>query len=870
MVAPATSHPADTAHPPALEEEAALANSIDADLLPVFLEECSELLPRLDQALRAWSEGRPGQHGQQALQRGLHTLKGSARMAGAFEQGRQAHQLEDLVLSCGAGETTGSGSALDRVACDRIQAGLDKLVLGIAALTSADAEQTAAESVLDEPSTPDAVVTTPLTAAAEPPENGPPVATHAPIGVEVGTEVGSNVEADADSAAQPADVAPQPVDAPAAPVESLPAIAQPEPSSVDTSSTILRLKIETLDRMANAAGEAGIARARIETETSQIKRGLSDLAENIQRLKAQLREIEIQAERALPSSLPFQLGSVDLGDTAATQTDGAAEGGDPLSEFDPLELDRYSRLQELTRTLAEGIDDVQTVHQGLRRGVDEVELALRQQGRVVRDLQQDLLRARMVPFSSLLERLQRTVRQAARESGVELALDVEGAQHEVDRTILERLVAPLEHLLRNAAAHAIESAAERSALGKPTQGQLRIRLRPGDHEVELRLSDDGRGIDLARVRAKAEVHGLLEANHATSDQELLQLIFRPGFSTAASITTLAGRGVGLDVVRSEVLGLGGRIHVDTRDQAGTDFTLVIPVTLATVQAVVVRAGDAWFAIPAPLVEQVRPVNRDALAGLHRERAAVWQGLRYPFTSLSSVLGLPASDHDAIGNLQLVFLRSADRRCALRVDELAGTQEIVVKTVSPHLARVPGVTGASVLGNGRIVLILNPVPLTVGTDGRIPDALQAHEIRPVGQTVMVVDDSITVRRVSSRLLERAGYQVQLAKDGQDALERLSSDALPAAVLLDVEMPRMDGFELIARLRARPETRDLPIIIITSRTADRHRQHAQELGVQGYLGKPYREEDLLAQLAAILRGAKPSGLPLQLADQSTSPL
>jgi chemosensory pili system protein ChpA (sensor histidine kinase/response regulator) len=487
---------------------------------------------------------------------------------------------------------------------------------------------------------------------------------------------------------------------------------------------------------------------------------------------------------------------------------------------------------------------------------------------VIRDLQQDLLRARMVPFASLAERLQRTTRQAARECGRELHFHLEGGQHEVDRSILERLAAPIEHLLRNAAVHGVEDADSRRQLGKPAHGQLTIQLTQGEHEVSLRISDDGRGVDLGRVRARAEANGLLLPGQACPDEELLQLIFRPGFSTASSVTSLAGRGVGLDVVRSEVLGLGGRIHLDTRPGAGTDFTLVIPVTLATVQAVVVRAGDAWFAIPAPLVEQVRPVARDALIQLYRERVAVWQGLRYPFTSLNRVLGLSLGEPEPQGSQQLVFLRSADRRCALRVDELAGTQEIVVKAVSPHLARIPGVTGASVLGNGRIVLILNPVPLAVGADGMIPAALLPAEPVPQAPTVMVVDDSITVRRVTSRLLERAGFQVQLAKDGEDALEQLqdTGHALPGAVLLDVEMPRMDGFELIARLRSDARTAGLPVVVITSRTAERHRNHADSLGVQGYLGKPYREEDLLALLADLVpapgepKTATPGGRPV----------
>ncbi|MDE3009814.1 MAG: Hpt domain-containing protein [Pseudomonadota bacterium] len=838
--APAAEERASATVLPALDVEA--IDHPDPDLLPIFREECAELLPQLDAALRAWSEGGSAERGARALKRGLHTLKGSARMSGLLRQGALAHRLEDLVLRWSEG-----GAEANAAAFEDIQAGLDHLALGIERL--ADPEASGQPHALPAPAATDLPHVLPPPEVTDQPLPALPPIAEAPRQPELAElaempempempEPAELTEPEPTPAAMPVAEASAVTGPASADQTNAAAAAPPAEAQAEAVSPLLRIRVEALDRMANAAGEAGIGRARLETEAGQLKRGLGDLSENIQRLKSQLREIEIHAERALP----------------ATLSDSGSSHG-----FDPLEMDRYSRLQELARTLAEGIDDVQTVHQGLRRGVDEVELALRQQGRVIRDLQQDLLRARMVPFASLAERLQRTTRQAARESGRELQFQLDGGQNEVDRSILERLAAPLEHLLRNAAVHGIETPEVRCDLGKPQQGRLTIQLTPGEHEVALRISDDGRGVDLARVRAQAEANGLLAAGQPCPDEELLQLIFRPGFSTARAVTSLAGRGVGLDVVRSEVISLGGRIHLDTRPGAGTDFTLVIPVTLATVQAVVVRAGDAWFAIPAPLVEQVRPVAREALADLYRERAAMWQGLRYPLTSLNRVLGLGSGDPEPQGTQQLVFLRSGDRRCALRVDELAGAQEIVVKQVSPHLARVPGVSGASVLGNGRIVLILNPVPLAVGADGLIPEALLSAEPQPEAATVMVVDDSITVRRVTTRLLERAGFQVRLAKDGQDALDQLA-DFVPDAMLLDVEMPRMDGFELVTRLRADARTRDLPVVVITSRTAERHRNHADTLGVQGYLGKPYREEDLLALLGTLLHSS--DRLPAQL--------
>lgn len=777
----------------------------DPDLLPVFLEEVADLLPRLQRDLQACREGHDPVSGAvpldgaarqgalDSLRRGLHTLKGSARMTGCHATGARAHALEDRLQDLRA-EVASAGDHLPapwtafQHAFDQLVEGIDTLrAPGAPIVTGSGAAQPLPLPVPPLPPVLPAVPPLPQASAASPLAS--PGAS-LPLGP---VPEGGGYPGTASGPAAPAGAAPA---AAATPVLG---------PAADLAQAQLRLRVEQLDRMATSAGEAGIARARADSEVQQLKRGLGDLVENIQRLKSQLRDIEILGEQALP----------------AGQGTAAAPAG-----FDPLEMDRYSRLQELTRSLAEGIDDVQTLHHGLKRSVDEVEMALRQQGRVVRDLQQDLLRARMVPFASIAERLQRTVRLAGQDAGRPLDLQLLGAQHEVDRAVLERLVAPLEHLLRNAAAHAIEPAGVRQAAGKPATGSLRIVVTPGDHELQVVVADDGCGIDLARVEAHAVAQGLLPPPEVAPVRlppgELLQLIFRSGFSTAPELSRVAGRGVGLDVVRTEVLGLGGRIHVDTRAGQGTEFTLVIPVTLATVQAVVVRAGEAWFAVPAPLVEQIRTVNRAQFAELHSERAAHWQGLRYPLASLRRVLGqVDGQVHEVPGGRPLLFLRSADRRCALYVDELAGTQELVVKGVSPHLARLPGVAGASVLGNGRIVLILDPVPLAVGQDGLVAPTLQPPAVLQAQSVVLVVDDALTVRRVTQRVLERAGYQVLLAKDGEEALEMLAAHQ-PDAMLLDVEMPRMDGFEVMRRVRA------------------------DALGVQGYLGKPYREEELLALL------------------------
>jgi chemosensory pili system protein ChpA (sensor histidine kinase/response regulator) len=640
--------------------------------------------------------------------------------------------------------------------------------------------------------------------------------------------------------------------APAAPVAA-PTAAAPAPAAAVAAAradvveadagprAMLRVRADTIDRLVNEAGEVAIARARIDGELRALKANLLELTGSVIRLRGQVREIEIQAESQIQSRM--------------TQLHERSD------DFDPLEFDRFTRFQELTRSLAEGVNDVSTVQQALLKNLDDADAALLAQARLSRDMQQQLFAIRTVPFSSLSERLYRIVRQVAKELGKRVNLEIVGAQTELDRSVLEKLAGPLEHLLRNALDHGIETRDARRAAGKSETGEITLSVRQSGNEIEIELADDGAGIDLARVREKALAQGLVAADATPSERQLLDCIFRPGFSTASRVTAISGRGVGMDVVRAELAGLGGRVVVATEAGRGTRFTLALPLTLAVAQAVLVRAGGRMWALPAPMVEQVQQVREEALYNLYVTREVDWMGRRYPFHYLPRLVGDTEHHPETQRYNSVLLLKSGHGACAVHIDEMIGKQEIVVKNIGPQLARVAGIAGATVLGTGEIVLIINPVQLAERAGVPTLDPAGATRVvatAPATQgppLVMIVDDSLTVRKITSRLLAREGFRVVTAKDGLDALQVLA-DETPDVILLDIEMPRMDGFEFTKTLKSDPAHSHIPIVMITSRTAEKHRARAAELGVDLYLGKPYQEDELLRNLREMLGVAAPA--------------
>ena len=768
--------PAAAPPPPPLPASPVLfSDELDADLLPVFLEEGADLLPQIGQALRAWQHD-PQDLGQaQLLLRVLHTVKGSARMAGAMRLGQHAHEIETHIENM-----LHAGTATPH-AFEELLAHYDHALLLF--------EQ------LQQPAAPDQ-------AAAGAPDGAGGVAI--------------------DSAA---DAAP----------------------AAEAKVALVRVRADILDRLVNQAGEVSISRSKLENEVGALRASLLDFSDNLARLRRQLREVEMQAESQIASRMAIS----------------------SEREFDPLEFDRFTRLQELTRMMAESVNDVGSFHENLSRSVDSASEDLVLQARLTRDLQRDLMRVRMVPFASISERLFRVARQSAKEVDKRVNLDIRGGAVEIDRSVLERMAAPFEHLLRNAIAHGVESRAGRAAAGKSETGELLVQVSQQGNEVVIDFSDDGAGLDLARIRAKARGAGLLGPEQEVSDAEAAELIFEAGFSTADSLTELAGRGVGMDIVRSEALALGGR--VDTRSEAGRGarFTIRLPLTLAVTQVVLLSCAGKTYALPSILVERVLQMKEAALAGAHAagvleadapgQVQLTGEGAPVALHYLSNLLGETFARPQGQRYSPVLLLRSGNERLALQVDEVLGNREVVIKNIGPQLARMVGIAGATVLGSGEIVLILNPVALAQHLEHH-PELRSQYAAAAAGEgacapapgrLIMVVDDSLTVRRVTQRLLEREGYQVVLAKDGVDALEQLQG-VTPALMLVDIEMPRMDGFDLTRNVRGDARTAAIPIIMITSRSADKHRNYALELGVNGYFGKPFQEPVLLAAIDALLEG------------------
>ena len=599
---------------------------------------------------------------------------------------------------------------------------------------------------------------------------------------------------------------------------------------------MLRVRSDVVDRLVNEAGEINVARSRVEAEMRVFKENLLELTASVMRLRHQLREVEIQAESQMQARVTL--------------------AKDNAEQFDPLEFDRFTRLQELTRFMNESVHDVQTVQQSMLKNLEETAVVMLAQGRLNRELQQGLMNVRMVSFNSITDRLYRIVRQTCKELNKRANLELQGTNVELDRSVLEKMIAPFEHLLRNSIVHGLENDQQRTQSGKLPIGEIRLSVRQENNEVVFEFSDDGAGLNFAKLREKAIANGSMRADEEVSDDQLAQLIFTPGLSTATEVTEIAGRGVGMDVVRSEIAGLGGRIDVSSKRGQGTQFLIHLPLTLAVTQVLMVRSGEEIYAIPATMVEQVRQEKPAEIDALYRDRQMEWQGNTYILHYLPHLMGDTEIVRENQPRNPVLLLTSGTQHIALHVDELLGNQEVMVKNIGPQLARLSGIAGATVLGDGRVVLILNPVQLAQRIGG-ISEAKTATGTKTTKTTrttkapnteplIMVVDDSLTVRKITSRMLVRAGYQVVTATDGVDALEKLE-EFTPEVMLLDIEMPRMDGFALARELRRDPKTQDLPIIMITSRTADKHRDYAMQLGVNTYLGKPYQEDELLQNIA-----------------------
>ncbi len=810
-----------------MEEDVLLDVNEDEELVQIFVEEAKEFTEKIEQHFQEWLDQPDELSLIEGIQRNLHTLKGSARLAGIMPVGDLSHAVESLMTALAEKEidpipvvTDAARQAIDYLehqveiisTTNKVPAS-DELVEGLHALLGGELEtsmkglvETIQDKVEDES--------------------------------ELTTEEPSDIAAQEQAPLQSADVIP--IDRG---LDDLLADRKPqEEEHAKRNKEQVRVHSDLMDRLVNHAGEVSIYRARLEQQNSVLGFNLSELEQTVSRLFSQLRSLEIETEAQI-----------------LYRWDREHEDDREKAEFDPLEMDRFSTIQQLSRALAETVNDLSNINESLSDLQRETDTLLLQQSRISTDLQDGLLRTRMVPFAQLVPRLQRLVRQTAGQLGKRANLECFGIEGELDRGILNRMIPVLEHLLRNSVSHGIEPAAQREQAGKQAEGRISLYLDREANDVLITLSDDGKGLDIEAIRKRAVEQGVIERDADISDDDLIQCVLLPGFSTAKEVTQISGRGVGLDVVTSEVKQLGGSLEIDSQPGRGTSFIIRLPLTLAITEALLLRVGEEVFAIPHGSVEGVVRIRRKDLMACYAgdQSGYNYAGKNYAVSYLGRMMGVAKHEvPEAARWLPLLLLHTGEHQVALQVDELLGTRQVVVKSLGKQVGSVRWITGGTILADGRVALILDLASLVrmdathaIGGEDVARERAAERKRAEDRLRVMVVDDSITVRKVTSRLLERNEMDVVTAKDGVEAVALLQ-EQVPDIMLLDIEMPRMDGFELARHINNSVDYYGLPIIMISSRVGDKHRQRAMDLGVKKCLGKPYQEAELLDTINEVL--------------------
>jgi len=778
------------------EPEKPPATLIDADLDPdivsVFVEEADDIVSSIEESVLAWQSNPSQVELADRLKRDLHTLKGGARMAGFISLGERAHAIESLI--------------------DETKKHNKKFFKAIVS------EQERLVSAYD--------IVRQIARGGD---------------IKDLREKMEELENQVEQQSVSEDIQPP------APLKLKAESSVPQESAAQSLSMkgeikeVVRIGAEVLDTLVNLSGENIIFRGRIEEQVSEFNQFLDEMDATVVRLQEQVRRLGTETEAQI--------------DYRREQIEASGEA----DSFDPLEMDRYSHLQQLTGSLMESASDLHDLKETLNERLIGTETLLLHQSRINTDLQEGLMKTRMVPFARIVPRLRRIVRQVGLELGKKVELRMDNIHGEMDRSVLDRMVAPLEHMIRNAVDHGIESEQQRKEAGKPETGSIAITTYRQGGDIVIHLADDGRGLDVERIRQIALEKELISEDAALSEHEIAQFIFHPGFSTSDAVSQISGRGVGMDVVNSEVRQCGGSVDIETSAGRGTQFTIVLPFTLSVNRALMINVTGDHYALSLNSIDGVHFMPSSAVEEAMQSGGVIsYAGSQYELCYLGTLLNPEVSrrSDNLNADAALVLFHSDNRRFAVQVDEIIGTKEIVVKSLGPQFSGVPGLGGATILSDGQVVVIIDlnelarvafaDVPRISQADKSPIQAISSIDLAP---SILVVDDSVTVRKVTSRILRRQGYRVLTAKDGIEALKSMQEE-IPAVMLLDIEMPRMDGFEVATRVRASQDLKHIPIVMITSRTGDKHRQRAMELGVDQYMGKPYQEEQLLETLNQLL--------------------
>ncbi|HEY7433959.1 MAG TPA: response regulator [Methylomirabilota bacterium] len=796
------------------------------EVLEYFLPEAAEHLEVMTAGLLAIEAGARDEDTLATVFRAAHTLKGAAYTVGCAPLGDTTHQIEDLL-----GAVREQRLPISPAVTEAIFAGTTaiKQVLQTGASVSEEAAQAL------ERATHGLLALMAAERARMHPEPPPSSEVPVPVAVEVPT---APQEAAIDLAGF---VRPEFL----ARLEALPRPA-PRAASAPAGPSI-RVPVERLDTLMNLVGELMIARSRLDRRLAQLDQVSELLLASRTRLGQVGRDFEFR--RQMPT-----LPGLDAG--RALQRDGTGDVRDISELFAELEFDRYDDISILARSVAEmsaDVAEVQSQHVTLLRSIREDTVQIQ---RLTAALRKEITRARMVPIGRLFTRVAQQVREAARATGKAVTLTVRGESAEVDTGVIEQIADPLLHLIQNAVAHGIEPEAERASRGKAASGHVTLSASQEGAFILVQVEDDGRGIDADLLRRRAVERGLLPAAEAATlpDREALNLIFVPGFSTASAVTQTAGRGVGLDVVRTNVSRLNGEIHVETEAGRMTRFVLKLPLTVAIADALMVRCGSETLAFPLTAVSVMRSVAPHEILTTGGRETVRLDGQTIDLVHLDRALGLVASPPAT--RLPVVVMRGGGKPFGVVVDELLGKEEIVIKSLGALLDGVGPFSGATISGEGRVILLLDPTVLREAAARRPaapvrePAAAEVADTRP---TIMLVDDSVSIRKFVGQMLEKAGFRVVTAIDGHDALQQLVEQTVDV-IVTDLEMPRLNGYALIEDLRRRPATRDVPVVVMTTRAGEKHENLARRLGVRHYVTKPVDEQTLVRVIGSVAAGER----------------
>jgi len=784
---------------------------VDSELLDIFAEEAEELLQNIDASLNNLSNDRNDSDSLWEIRRNAHTFKGSAGIVGLKQLSEVAHRVEDLLdrlaeTKCGANDqiiellhrsTACLKSLVGGERSEELFRSISQLYYDFDLVLNSlnQPAPTVRAEVIEQAPVPEVGVAGEL---AEIPATASTPLDHAILDRLFGANAGE--------------------------------VFTPKPAA---SRSVVRVSLDRLDDLIRITRDMLIGRSVFEQNLKSLERQIDDLHNATRRLQSTSTKLEIDFEASMMGSGSSLMQRGNL-------TNPVGQGS-----FDELEFDKYTDFHQSTRELAETTSDTFSINASLDLLRGGFESVFDEQRRLIDELQEWLLHVRMVEFASLAPRLQRAVRVTCDEEHKKAELRIVNESVEVDTQILDSLIEPLMHLLKNSVAHGIEDADTRRLMGKPETGSIEIAVENDETHIVLRVSDDGRGISPEALKEKAIALGQLSESQAAdlSDEEALELIFMPGLSTAEKLNLSAGRGVGMSIVKESIAAGRGSIAIESTSLKGTAFVVRMPLALAVTKVLLTRVSGRTYALPLRPITHIAELTDDVFAGIDGKKVDIL-GKKLPLYQLSAFLGnVPVEPAELLGRSALVY-ESADRSCAIAVEEVLTTEEVVIKPLARPLDKINGILGAAILGNGDLVPIIDMHSLLRKKIHGKPVTATPPAPREKTISILIVDDSPSVRHMTSKVIKAAGWEPRTAKDGLDALEQLKAcDDLPAIILSDIEMPRMDGYEFAASLQRSEKFSQIPVIMITSRTAEKHREKALESGVSQYLTKPYEDRELI---------------------------